>query len=430
MITSRFLKRCGILALAVVGVAFLSACDLTQEEEPDDPSADGEAIELAGVSADNIHDNFEQVAEQVPDFGGFYLDDSGQPTAYVLEPSSDRIAEVEGALQEAFGDDILSRGDSPRRSVDDPQLQLREGTYAMDDLLTWYDRATGVFEFDEAVFVDLRERNNNLTVGIDDLEARSTIEDYLSNQDIPPEAVEIVEAQRRTPQGHDLRSSFSAAQGGIEIGRVGTNSVCSHGYVARLNGDLGFVTNSHCTAQRGSVTGTELTNPGGGGVLGQETADPSYQSCYSGSRSCRKSDAAFIEYNEETSASAEVARTQDWAGPSGSSSTLDIDHETDLRVRGGKAHPVSGEMIDKVGRTTGWTWGFVEQTCVALGVNGATVNGNSVVMQCQYDGTYSDSGGDSGSPVFKWHGDEVTIYGVHWGSGAAFSTLDGIYDDF
>lgn len=398
--------------------------------QDDDPSPDGETIELTNTSTTTLHDKFAQVTEQVPGFGGYFLNENGQPTAYLLDPSSDRVGEVEDALKGAFGENILQRGDSPRRAVDDPQLQLLEGAYSMDDLLTWRERALGVFEFDTAVFVDLRERNNNLTVGIDNLENQGTIEDYLAGQDIPLEAVDIVEAERRTPHAHDLRSSFSSAQGGIEIGLSGTNSFCSHGYVASLNGNLGFVTNSHCTSQRGSVTGTNYDNPSNGGQIGEETADPSYQNCYSGSRSCRKSDAAFIDYNDETSASAAVARPQNWAGPSSSSGTLDIDHGNELRVRGGKAQPVSGEMIDKVGRTTGWTWGFVQNTCIALGVNGGSVNGNPIVMRCQYDGSYNSSGGDSGSPVFKWHGDEVTIYGVHWGGGGAFSSLQGIYDDF
>lgn len=428
MTTSYLPKRLGIIAFALILSISIQGCDVAQQEDAEDPP--GEVIEITNVSSDNIHDKFAQVSEQIPDFGGFYLDENGQPTAYLLDPNSDRIGEVEGALKEAFGEDILKRGDSPRRQVEDPQLQLIEGTYSMGDLLTWHDRALGVFEFDEAVFVDLRERENNLTVGIDNLEAQSTIEDYLAGQDIPLGAVDIVEAERREPHAHDLRSNFSSAQGGIEIGLAGTNSVCSHGYVARLNGDLGFITNSHCTAQRGSVTGTKYENPFSGGQIGEETADPSYQSCYGGSRSCRKSDAAFVNYDDEVNSSAQVARPQNWAGPSSSSATLNIDHETELSVRGGKAQPVSGEMIDKVGRTTGWTWGFIQKTCIALGVNGGSVNGNPIVMRCQYDGSYSSSGGDSGSPVFKWHGDEVTIYGVHWGSGGAFSALQGIYDDF
>ncbi len=421
-------KHLGIITLALVLSISIQGCDTTQQEGSDDPP--GEAIEITDVSSDNIHDKFAQVAEQVPDFGGFYLDENGQPTAYLLDPNPDRAGEVEDALKEAFGEDILQRGDGPRREVDNPQLQLLEGAYSMGDLLSWHDRALGVFEFDEAVFVDLRERENNLTVGIDNLEAQSTIEDYLAGQDIPLEAVNIVEAQRREPHAHDLRSDFSSAQGGIEIGLAGTNSVCSHGYVARFNGNLGFITNSHCTSQRGSVTGTRYENPFSGGQIGVEAADPSYQNCYGGSRSCRKSDAAFIDYDDEASWSAEVARPQDWAGPSSSSATLDIDHGTDLSVRGGKAQPVSGEMVDKVGRTTGWTWGYIQKTCIAIGVNGGSVNGKPIVMRCQYDGSYSSAGGDSGSPVFKWHGDEVTIYGVHWGSGGAFSALQGIYDDF
>ena len=429
MTSSHYSYRLGLLALALTLTVSLQACDMAQEDDPPE-ERDGNVIEISNVSSNNIHDDFEQVAQQIPGFGGFFLDENGRPNVYLLQPDSADLDELRGALQEALGEDILERGESPRRDIDDPELRLLEGSYSMQNLLPWFDRTSGVFEIEEVAFVDLRERNNNLTVGVTTLEAQGAVEDYLVSQDIPLEAVDIVEADRRTPHAHDLRSNFSAAQGGIEIGLAGTNTVCSHGYVARLNGDLGFVTNSHCTAQRGSVTGTRYTNPGGGSSLGEEEADPSYQNCYGGSRSCRQSDAAFVEYADEASARAAVARPQDWAGPSSNSSTLNIDHEANLSVRGGEAHPVSGEMIDKVGRTTGWTWGYVQRTCIAMGVNGGSVNGKPIVMKCQDDGSYSSAGGDSGSPVFKWHGDEVTIYGVHWGSGGIFSTLQGIYADF
>lgn len=435
MTTSTFFRRLAILSTAFLLIVSLAGCDAVENEESDPPpEVEGNPIELGEVDTDNIHDDFAQVAERIPDFGGFYLDENGQPKAYLLDPNSERTAEVEEALIEAFGEGVLERGDNPRRSVEDPQLELLEGTYVMQDLLEWYERTGSVFEFEETVFVDLNEQENNLTVGVENLEARESIEDRLREEDIPLEAVEIIEAEPTEIQAHDLQSSFSAAQGGIEIGQNGTSTVCTHGYVARLNGDLGFMTNSHCTQQRGSVTGTQFSNPGGGSQLGQETEDPDYQNCFFGFRSCRESDAAFVEYDAGVSVKADVARPQGWGGPNSGSGTLDIDHGSNMDVRGGKSHPVDGEVVDKVGRTTGWTWGSVQRTCVNRGAtnngNRVTVNGDPVIMKCQYTANLDGSGGDSGSPVFVWHGSEVTIVGLYWGGGGTFSTLDGIASDF
>lgn len=419
---------------ATVGVAALlplislAACD----DSPTEPSAEeptGESVALTEQNATDLHEKFAAIADTIPDFGGFYLDGDGQPVAYLLDPSSGRISDVESALEDVFGSDILERGDNQRRSVGSPELQLREGTYAMGDLLTWYERLGAVFVElpEEAVFTDLNERSNGLTVGVTTLDATEKVDSVLQEQEIPREAVEIVEARFPEPQGHTLRDDVDPPRGGLEIG-FGSNSACTLGFVARLGNASGFITNSHCTAQRSTVDGQTFDQAFGGSQIGTETADPSWNSCYSGNRVCRRSDAAFAEYSDGIDVRGLVARPEAWAGPNASGGgTRNIDHGSPtLAVTGTSAQPVSGEMVDKVGRTTGWTWGFVNRTCFAVGVNGAP----NVVMRCQYQASYNEGGGDSGSPVFVWRGDEITLLGVHWGSGATFSSLGGIFRDF
>jgi hypothetical protein len=113
---------------------------------------------------------------------------------------------------------------------------------------------------------------------------------------------------------------------------------------------------------------------------------------------------------------------------------LDIDHGSILDVTGSKSQPVDGEMVDKVGRTTGWTWGYVQRTCVNIAQtnngNPVTVNGSQVVMQCQFTANLDGAGGDSGSPVFTWHGDEVTIVGLYWGGEGTFSAWGSVASEF
>jgi hypothetical protein len=232
-------------------------------------------------------------------------------------------------------------------------------------------------------------------------------------------------------QGHDLLSSIRPPEGGVEIGGP---TGCTLGFAGHLDGSWGFITNSHCTAQRGSVTGATFVSPSGGSPIGQETADPAYNACFLGAFSCRFSDAAFVAYNSGTSAVNEVAHTQGWAAPNSGSGSLDINHGSpSLPIVGTESHPVGGEMLDKVGKKTGWTYGFVNRTCVMLGPtrngNPVQVNGNRALMRCQNRATYTSNSGDSGSPVFRWHGDEVTLYGIHWGGGGSFSSMWGIRRD-
>jgi hypothetical protein len=435
-LSSRLRRILGVFALALSPL-LLGACDTVENDSEQDPR--GEAVNLNEEPSGNFNDRLAAVGDSIPDFGGFYFDEDGQPNVYLLDPSPDRAEEVKNALKEVLGDDILGRGDSPRREVANPQIELREGTYRMEDLIAWYDRIGRTFSIDEVVFVDLQERTNRLTVGVTTLEVSPDVEGILEDSDIPREAVEIVEAEFPEVNGHGLNSDIDPTRGGIQIGyrtSSTTVSMCSYGFTGRLNGNRGFITNSHCTAQRGSVTGRTFSNPATGPQIGQETVDPSYSTCgFFQNSSCRASDAAFIAFDSGVNGETSVARTQGWAGPNSGSGNRSINHGSPrMDVRDYDRYPANGEMVDKVGRTTGWTYGYVQRTCynTRASNNGSRVrvNGNLVRMTCQYSASYNSSGGDSGSPVFHWHGNEVTIMGVHWGSGGIFSPLGGIQTDF
>jgi hypothetical protein len=87
-----------------------------------------------------------------------------------------------------------------------------------------------------------------------------------------------------------------------------------------------------------------------------------------------------------------------------------------------------GELLDKVGRTTGWTRGAVLATCVDVGVSGARI-----AMLCQDFVEAAVAGGDSGSPVFQQVGDkDATLYGILWGGAGSlyvFSAMENIREE-
>lgn len=93
-----------------------------------------------------------------------------------------------------------------------------------------------------------------------------------------------------------------------------------------------------------------------------------------------------------------------------------------------------GQRVDKVGATTGWTYGNITATCVDH-----EPDGNSV-MRCAYEADYAADHGDSGGPVFvitDWQASRVTLAGIHsgrddwaFGSGnARFAKLARIKSD-
>jgi hypothetical protein len=82
------------------------------------------------------------------------------------------------------------------------------------------------------------------------------------------------------------------------------------------------------------------------------------------------------------------------------------------------ASALEGQTVNKIGVTSGWTYGPITATCVTLGVTGTTYG-----MLCQNIVRAGSDHGDSGSPVFSWtSGNNVKLLGILWGGG----TLNGV----
>lgn len=422
IISSDSIRNLTTFALALLTAALIQACDVSPQGE--DEESGPEPIPLSQVDTTNtIHDRFAEVAEQIPDFGGLFFDEEGNPNVYLQDPDPSRVDQVESTLREVFGDDVLKRGDSPHRPVEDPQTELLEGNFRMDNLLTWYDRIPQVFTIEEVVLLDLDERENRLTVGVTDLDVSENVEGTLEDLEIPREAVSIVKAKPIQSENHDLRDGFRPLRGGIQIDVPGT--VCTHGPPVRLDESVtgtdpvnGFLTAGHCTNAERSVDETFLYG-NGGDPIGRETTDPPVENYFSTNPPIgfRYSDAAFITYEPNVDVWGVIARPKDTSEVG--DIELEINHSNEFFEVGdyvGYPSWFQGLFVNKVGRTTGWTSGAVTKTCFSTRFE----SGN--YYACLYEASYGAGGGDSGSPVFSWlGGDEVTGFGVHMGGGEGFS---------
>ena len=146
---------------------------------------------------------------------------------------------------------------------------------------------------------------------------------------------------------------------------------------------------------------------------------------------CRYSDAAIARY--------ETARTPvkfgaiyrtEFPGINGAIGSIEIaDGPKWFTIVDEALFPLGGEILDKVGRTTGWTRGPVVGTCIDTGVSGT-----NIAMLCQDFVGAAVGGGDSGSPVFEAITDtDARLYGILWGGAGSqfvFSAMDNIHFEF
>ena len=408
------ISPCFRLVLAAVVLA-VSACQ--ESSEPTTPEFEPETPDLQRLAEEDSPDPM-AVARAVPGFGGLFLDSSGRPAVYLNDLSQ------RGAAERALTGFMRSEGFSPH------QLQVLKGQFDFATLDRWLNRATPeALAVPGTVFVDLDEASNRVRIGVEHRTAEVAVRNVISRLGIPASAV-IVEATPPIRLAATLRSRVRPARGGLQIHF--TQFVCTLGFNALKSGVRSFITNSHCTATQGGNQGTLYYQPlssTANSLIGTEVADPNYFQggvCPAGRR-CRYSDAARARYNSGVSSNlAQIARTTSRGALSG---PLTISTANPfLTITAERANPVAGAQANKIGRTTGWTFGQINATCAAV-----NVSGTNITQLCQSLVSAGVGGGDSGSPVFSWPGTggNVTLLGILWGGSAdgtlfAFSPMSGI----
>ena len=388
------------------------------------------------VKITTFDDQLVKMAELTPGFGGMFFDDNGELNVYLLEGEQGLSPELAKAQQSritenlvaVFGKnffpqregqsfDRLGRTERKRSS----QIKIIKGDYEIQQLAQW---RTGVDQFlnlPGIIFTDLDERRNRVTIGVETKAAVEDVKARLGALGVPPGTVFIEETQPiklRTT----LRDYNRPVQAGFQIEAdtgIFSYKRCTLGFTALRSSTLGFVTNSHCTETQGGVEGTVFHQPDDptfseSNAIGDEIADPQYfvgGTCPVGKR-CRFSDSAFVSYKAGiSSGKGSIARPTLWNG----SITIN-DASSTFRIVSEAAPPLFGDVLDKVGKTTGWTFGTVSSTCANINVAGTDIR-----LLCQFSVTRSSGtnsivdNGDSGSPVFIWMGNDVSLQGILWG---------------
>ncbi|MGQ0537456.1 MAG: hypothetical protein ACT4R6_00795, partial [Gemmatimonadaceae bacterium] len=406
---ARHLVRLPCISL-IAAAGVLAACS----ERPTQP--DTRMLQsplLLSVSQDSTPSQL-AVAQAVPGFGGYFLDGTGRPTVYLLDPAQRPAAE------QALAAFLAERGFSAA------DLQVRQGTFAYTQLDSWYRSGRkDAFNVAGIVLGDVDEGRNQLRFGVTDATAALGVRNALTLLGVPAAAF-VIEQRAPFRTLATLRDRVRPLMGGLQINFFATppgvapvTLLCTLGFNVERYGVRGFITNSHCSnVEGGEETPTDYyqnrQRNGAADFIGRELDDPHWTSQLNldcpPPFACRYSDAALAAYDPAATVSfGRIARPDEIT-----TSLADTLHTIagEFTIKGEQADPVQGEAANKVGRTTGWTTGTTTGTCVDVLALGTTH-----IRLCQAIVNGIVDGGDSGSNVFrrKGGGSNVLLLGVLWG---------------
>ncbi|ATB31316.1 hypothetical protein [Melittangium boletus] len=357
-----------------------------------------------------------QMEALMPHMGGFYLGEDGAAHVLLTEDAS----EGERLTARSIGDAVskmrsFARGQTQQRLT--PTV-VEPARFRFSELARIRDYATDVLNLEDVQSLDANERANQVSVGVLSEEAAEHAREYWARLELPPESLEVF-LQPRIEAMATLSSYVRPVPGGYSI-RNGNFSytTCTLGYpvFSSVLGMFGFITNSHCTDVSGGVENTSFYQ-GNPFVFATEYLDPIFQTssslagCPSG-QLCRLSDSAFAGgTNYPSGALKEIAQTINYCSlPQTHCSTTVNSSSPVIYPHGFASSPLVGQYFEKVGQTTGWTYGQLQQSCTTVR---DSASGHYFV--CQYTVAAGVDAGDSGSPVFTWDGTNNPIGGILWG---------------
>jgi hypothetical protein len=311
---------------------------------------------------------------------------------------------------------------APLGAPDPPKLATVQDT--IRQLEVWLTATTPeVLALPQIVFSARDRSTNTLVFGVEEPAVVAVVAGLLDRMGIPRWAYEIQLADPIYPDVTTLRTRHQPTQAGIQVNFHGSDGswVCTVGFNVRHSGGRSFITNSHCTAERSVNTGTAFFQPSSTTepqAIGMEVDDPPLFTggiCPVGRR-CRYSDAARVLYDGDAKSwQGRIARTTGVGN-----GELDVAGHFTIVSQADTATTFTG-ILNKVGRTTGWTRGEVSQTCAHVNVSGTDL---TMLCQTRLTGTSLSAGGDSGAPWFRIvDGDKVELVGIHWGGSGGTSAI-------
>ena len=277
------------------------------------------------------------------------------------------------------------------------------------------------------VFADNDERIGKLVIGVENMRAIGGVRAAMARAGVAENDYQV-ELTQPIVNMVTLRDRFRPTVAGIQV-HFG-NYVCSMGANVDHAGGRSFIINSHCTNTQGGTEGTTYAQPTrtvDPTIIATEVDDPIYvkngPGCPRGKK-CRHSDASRALYSADVASNrGEIART---TGVNNLSLTVDAANPifTITSQDNTTKNFAIGTVVNKVGRTTGWTRGQVTRTCTNTAVSGSTVYQICQTFVVDPGGAQVVGGGDSGSGVWIDTGNgTVKLVGLLWGGSSDNKTF-------
>jgi hypothetical protein len=325
------------------------------------------------------------LAQRAPGFAGVYFDEDGRLTINFGSTTFDAaaVAEVVAWVRRVTG-----------RVPDANGPVLRRVGFAYAILDSYYDpllKAVAALPFLTSSRID--DVRAQIVITVSDIAYAPSIREVASKLGIPPGAV-VVEQRDPLHYEQTLQERVRPVYGGLEI-LSDAGAICSlglNGYYAGPDPSRPrvFMTASHCggigTIWAQNTTGYRI------GATVHDAVVIFPPSCFSGDvccpypEGCQLADESVAEYDDSVSQGyGRVYKTN--------LNSLTITGT--YSVAGPVYGAVNGEVVWKVGRTTGTTNGRVTASCVDF----PPAEGHPGKL-CQQAANYTSGNGDSGSPVF------------------------------
>lgn len=444
MRTASLLVRVAVLA----GTAVFVSCADESPSAPSKAQAPGFQAAAADDEVRPAEAAFASLASDVPGAGGFFIDENGTVVVYL----KDR-ARADAARQRVLA--ILQGAGRGSPVGGSPAVAVLAGQFDFFELNRARNRMSDpILEIPGVVFVDLDEAANRVTVGVSRADAWGRVQARLAELAVRRDIVNIEEADEITEPVQEAPLSsenlYSATVNGFTRPLVGGTQIgkrvsdpdkfrkCTMGFTGRLNdGTRVFITNSHCSTASWDTDGSIFHQPSPNRFdethrVGYEYRDRRGESCgFLSPNVCRRADATAVRIDDAVAdETGYIVRTRFYSEYSSAPGSLNVDPANPrFRIAGKGGFPFQGQPTNKIGASTGWTRGLVNQTCLDVKQPGRSWSW----LRCQYSTYAGVADGDSGAPVFTVNGDgTVIVDGILWGSGSGqfwWSPFHGIEED-
>ena len=429
------------------GLAALIACATTSsgsplEKEGPNPRPAPSVVPLSFEPTLTLDEELSALADSLPEFGGLWVDSARVVVAVTdgakaLDPAT--TATVNRLLGSAKGELAYDQG---------LPIEYVEVPFTFRQLHSWRLRFDSTQKKPGLIYTDTDERRNTVSVGVENVVARSWAIQALKALGVPDGAIRVDVVARPRPQ-ITLNDILIPTAGGAEVSVHWTEGILGRNKNGTLTGsvvwDAGnpssyyFVTCSHCSAkafrldppaQWGQPLPLDSTLVGA-----VEAADPPF---FSGGACppafvCRYSEASIVTFPSSSYWSAQVA----WA-PNAYTRAINSYYPVDNLISA-----IGNSSYYYTGQANGSGSGTLTQTCVTFTPDysgykqiGDTLPSNAILL-CQNYASLNTVSGDSGAPVFQIPNPPNAGYAVlrgvlHAGGNgsAVFSPRAGINKDF